>query len=106
MGMDAAMHLAKPAMVVDSFNKIGMPIGVSVPLGIVTLICTILYVYPRTAVLGAILLTGYLGGATAIQVRVEGSFVFSVVTGVMVWGGLYLRDQRIRDLIPLQVTGK
>jgi hypothetical protein len=72
-------------------------------LGIVELVCLALYAYPRTAVLGAILLTGYLGGATASKVRLEDpSWLFSVAIGVLIWAGLFLRDRRIRELIPLQ----
>jgi hypothetical protein len=66
------------------------------------LTCTLLYVIPRTSVLGAILLTGYLGGATASHVRVGDSFIAPVVFGVLVWLGLFLRDARIRALIPLR----
>jgi hypothetical protein len=75
------------------------------PLGIILLICTILYVIPRTAVLGAILLTGYLGGAVVTHVRAgEGWFpiTFPIIFGVFLWGGLYLRDTRLRALIPLR----
>ena len=70
-------------------------------LGVLELACTILYAIPRTSVLGAILLTGYLGGATATHVRVGDSFIMTVVLGVVVWGGLFLRDARLRALIPL-----
>ncbi|MFC6763853.1 DoxX family protein [Natrinema soli] len=72
-------------------------------LGIALLACTILYVIPRTAVLGAILLTGYLGGAAATNVRVEDPwFLLPVFIGVLIWGGLYLRNERVRALVPLQ----
>ena len=74
-------------------------------LGLVLLACTVLYVVPRTSVLGAILLTGYLGGAVASHVRVgEGLFpvFFPVMVGVLLWLGLYLRDVRLRSLIPLR----
>jgi hypothetical protein len=64
------------------------------------LACTIIYVIPRTAVLGAILLTGYLGGATATHVRLGEPFFVPIVLGVLVWGGLYLRDDRVRSLVP------
>jgi hypothetical protein len=74
-------------------------------MGIVLLACTVLYLIPRTAILGVILLTGYLGGAVATHVRVgEGLFpvLFPVVFGALLWGGLWLRDERLRALIPLQ----
>lgn len=97
----AAMKIAKAAPVMEGMPKMGYPEHLAVPLGIVELVCTILYVIPRTSVLGAILLTGYLGGAVATHVRVEEAFIGPFLFGVFVWGGLWLRDTRIRDLIPL-----
>jgi len=101
---DAIMKLIKPAFVVEATVQLGYQANAIVPLGAVLLVITILYLIPRTAVLGAILLTGYLGGATATHVRVEdGVFnvVFSIVFGVLIWGGLFLRDRRVSALIPL-----
>jgi hypothetical protein len=106
--MDGAMKLVKPAMVVDATVKLGYRENVIFPLGVVLLACTLLYVMPRTAVLGAILLTGYLGGAVATHVRMgEGVFsiVFPIIFGVLIWGGLFLRDARVRALIPLTAKG-
>ncbi len=103
--MDGVMKLFKPAAVVDATVKLGYSESVILPLGIVLLICTVLYLIPRTFVLGAILLTGYLGGAVATHVRVgEGLFPigFPVIFGVLIWFGLYLRDERLRKLIPLR----
>ncbi|MGI8521490.1 MAG: DoxX family protein, partial [Actinomycetota bacterium] len=81
--------------------ELGYPAGIVFWLGLILIVCTVLYAVPRTAVLGAILLTGYLGGATATQVRVESpSFWFPVLLGVLAWAGLYLRDARLRSLIP------
>ena len=103
--LDGAAKLAKPAPVVEGTIKLGYSESVILPLGIVLLACTILYVIPRTAVLGAILLTGYLGGAVATHVRVGDpvfSILFPVIIGVLIWGGLYLRDDRLRALIPLR----
>jgi hypothetical protein len=103
--MDGIMKLFKPKVVVDATLKLGYQETVIVPLGIVLLLCTVLYVIPRTSVLGAILLTGYLGGAVATHVRVgEGLFpvLFPVFFGVLIWGGLWFRDKRIRALIPLR----
>jgi hypothetical protein len=68
----------------------------------VELICTLLYLVPRTSYLGAILLTGYLGGATASTLRVGDPWIFPVMAGILLWGGLYLRDPRLRALIPLR----
>jgi DoxX-like family len=100
---DGALKLPKPKVVVDGTVQLGYAESVIVPLGIVLLVCTILYLIPRTAVLGAILLTGYLGGAVATHVRAgEGWFpiVFPIIIGVLLWGGLYLRDERLQALIP------
>jgi DoxX-like protein len=102
---DGIMKLVQPAPVVEATVKLGYPESVLVGLGIVLIACTVLYLIPRTAVLGAILLTGYLGGATASHVRVgEGWFptLFPVVFGALLWGGLYLRDERLRTLLPLR----
>lgn len=83
--------------------QFGYPEHLATPIGIVLTACTLLYVLPRTAVLGAILLTGYLGGATATHVRVEDpSFLFAATFGVLVWAGLYLREPRLRALLPLR----
>jgi len=103
--MDGVMKLFKPAFVVNGTVELGYNASVIVPLGVVLTSCTILYIIPRTAVLGAILLTGYLGGAVATHVRVgNGAFeiLFPVIVGTLVWGGLYLRDSRISDLLPFR----
>jgi hypothetical protein len=100
---DGAMKLVKPQFVVDATVKLGYPENVIVPLGIVVVVCTVLYLVPRTSVLGAILLTGYLGGAVATHVRHEdGPFdiVFPVIFGALIWGGLVLRDSQLRSLLP------
>jgi hypothetical protein len=73
-----------------------------VGLGILELVCTVLYAIPRTAVLGAILLTGYLGGAIATHVRIGDDFTPPVIMALLLWGGLYLRDARLRALLPLR----
>jgi hypothetical protein len=104
--VDGVGKLIKPAPVVEGTVQLGYPESVLLGLGIVLLTCTILYTIPRTAILGAILLTGYLGGAIATHVRV-GSPLFShilfpVYLAVLIWGGLYLRDERLRALIPLR----
>jgi hypothetical protein len=106
MLFDGTSKLAMEHHVVEATTKIGYPMGVIRPLGIVLLVSTILYAIPRTAIFGAILLTGYLGGAVASKVRIEhplfGSILFGVYCGVLAWGGLYLRDERLRTLIPLR----
>lgn len=100
--VSGVMSLLKPAMVIESLEKYGYPESVAVALGITELVCTALYLIPRTSVLGAILLTGYLGGATATHVRVGEAFAAPVVVAVMLWLGLYLRDSRLRALLPLR----
>ena len=103
--VDGAMKLLKLQVVVKATVGLGYVETVILPLGVVLLTCTILYLIPRTAVLGAILLTGYLGGAVATHVRAgQGLFeiLFPVALGVLLWGGLVLRDDRLRTLIPLR----
>ena len=100
--MSAVMKFLKPAAVVEGFTKMGIPERLSFGLGAVELICTLLYVIPRTSVLGAILLTGYLGGAILTHLRVGEQFVTPLILGVLIWGGLFLRDPRLRALIPFR----
>ena len=103
--MDGGMKLGKPDFVVKATTELGFNANVIVPLGILLLACTIVYLIPRTAVFGAILLTGYLGGAVATHVRAgHGLFeiLFPVVFGALLWGGLVLRDRRLRALLPLR----
>jgi len=100
---DAAMKLVKPAFVVEATVRMGFAEGVIVPLGVVLLISTALYLAPPTAVLGAILLTGYLGGAVATHLHAgDGPFgvLFPAVFGALLWAGLVLRDRRLRALVP------
>ena len=100
--LDGVMKVVKPKFVVEATVQLGYPESVIVALGVVLVACTILYLIPRTAVLGAILLTGYLGGAVATHVRVGGplfSILMPVILGAMLWGGLYLRDERVRSLV-------
>jgi DoxX-like family len=103
--VDGVMKLMKPAVVVQATVQLGYPEGVIVGLGIVLLASTILYLVPLTSVLGAILVTGYLGGAVATHVRVgDGLFpiFFPVILSMLLWGGLVLRDGRLRTLLPLR----
>ena len=103
MLFDGAIKVMKLAPAVEGTLHIGYPASLVVPIGVAALISTVLYAIPRTAVLGAILLTGYLGGATASQVRLEDHlFYLPVVFGILVWGGLFLRDSRLRALLPLR----
>lgn len=106
MLLDAAMKLAKPTQVAEAFVRTGWPLELSVTLGAILLGSTILYVIPRTVVLGAILLTGYLGGAVATNLRLENPLftntLFPVYFGVLVWLGVWLRDPQLREMIPLR----
>jgi len=93
----------KPAMAVPGFIQFGYPERFFLPICILELACAIAYAIPRTSVLGAILLTGCFGGATATHVRLgDPLFIVPVILGVMIWGGLFLRDDRVRALIPLR----
>jgi hypothetical protein len=97
------MKLLKPAAVVQGFAHFGYPEHLIFYLGILEIACTVTYMIPRTSILGAILMTSYLGGATATNVRIgDPSFFFPVLAGVLVWGGLFFRDERVRALIPLR----
>ena len=105
--VDAIMKFVKPAPVVEETVRLGYPESLIIGLGAVLLASTILYLIPKTSILGAILLTGYLGGAVATHVRMgEGWFpiLFPVIFGVLLWGGLWLRDERLQNLIPLQAS--
>jgi len=102
---DGVIHLTKVAPVVQAFAQLGFPIGLAVALGLLEIVCVALYGYPRTAILGGICLTGYLGGAVAMQLRVGnplfGETLFPVYVGLLVWGGLYPREPRLHALLPL-----
>ena len=100
--MSAVMKFAKPPPVVEGFAHLGLPEKLALGLGVLELACTVLYVIPRTAVLGAILLTGYLGGAIVSHLRVGDPFIGPIIFGVLVWAGLFLREKRLRALIPLR----
>jgi hypothetical protein len=106
MAFDGTIHVLRIAPVVEAFGQLGYPLGVSATLGFIELICVALYLLPRTSVLGAVLLTGYLGGAIATQVRVGAPLfsttLFPVYVALLLWGGLYLRDERVSSLIPLR----
>lgn len=100
---DGGIHIAKIPPVVEAFRQLGYPVSASIPLGIIEVTGVLLYVLRRTSLLGAVLLTGYLGGAVAIHLRI-GSPVFShllfpVYVGAMLWAALYLRDERLRALL-------
>jgi hypothetical protein len=102
---DATGKLLQPVEVVEGTTQLGWPASVLVPLGIIQLVCLIVYLIPRTALLGAILWTGHLGGAIATHVRIGNPLfshvLFPVYIALLLWGGLWLRDRRLRALLPI-----
>ena len=106
MAMDFSMKLMQLPIVISTTEGLGWSGDKARLLGIILMVCTVLYAVPQTSVLGAILLTGYLGGAVATHLRIDSPLfshvLFGVYLGVMVWGGLWLRDARLRALFPLK----
>jgi len=106
LAFDVTIKLMRIQPVVDSFTQLGIPVELARVVGTVELICLVLYCIPRTAVLGATLLTGYLGGAVLTHLRIGSPLLshtlFPVYLGIMLWGALWLRDLRVRVLIPLR----
>ena len=103
MIMSAGMIFAKPAQAVDGLKQFGYPAHLLLPIGVIEISCALIYAIPRTSVLGAVLVTGYLGGAIATHVRVsDPGFSIALVLGIFVWAGLFLRDTRLRTLLPLR----
>jgi hypothetical protein len=86
--------------VIEGFAKYGWPQSLLIPIGILELVCVALYFIPPVAVFGAILLTGYIGGAIATDLRIGNPVYAQSLIGILVWGGLYLRDARLRELLP------
>jgi len=102
---DGVTKVIKERHVLEASAQLGYPVNSIVGIGATLLICVVAYAIPRTSVLGAIFLTGYLGGAVATHVRVGDpmfDIVIPVVVGALVWGGLFLREGRLRALIPLR----
>ena len=104
--MDAGMKLMRLPIVMETTTQIGWPTSTVVPLAIVLLASTLLYLFPRTSILGAVLLTGYLGGAVATHVRIDSPLfthtLFGVYIGIIMWAGLYLRDPALRSVFPFR----
>ena len=103
--MDGVMKLFKPRFVVTKTVELGYPESVIVGLGVVLTVCTVIYIIPHTSVLGAVLLTGYLGGAVATHLRLlQGLFPvsFPIIVGALIWLGLVLREPRLRAILPLR----
>jgi hypothetical protein len=103
---DSVIKFTAMEPVVESFRQLGYPVSLGPGIGVIELVCLVLYVIPRTSVLGAILLTGYLGGAVATHVRVGSPLLthilFPIYVAALLWGGLFLREGRLRALIPLR----
>lgn len=102
---DGIMKLVKPAPVVQAFARTGWPVELSAPIGIILLSCTVVYLVPRLSLLGAILLTGYLGGAVATNLRLENPLfsntLFPVYFGILMWVSVWLREPRLRNVFPV-----
>lgn len=99
----AVLKIIKAGSVIEGMSQHGIPEYLVVLIGIIELICALVYLIPSTAMLGAILMTALMGGATFTNMRVgDPSYVMTVLVGVMVWAGLYLRDERLRALLPLR----
>jgi hypothetical protein len=96
------MKLLKPAPLVTEFARLGYPESLALGIGILEIACALVYAIPRAAVLGAILLSAYLGGATATHVRIGDPFFGPVILGALVWAGLWLRDDRLRSILPFR----
>jgi len=98
----AGMKLAHPPQLDEGFKHLGIPATQAFGLGVLELVCTVVYLVPRTSIIGAILLTGYLGGAIQTHLRVGDPFYTQIILGVVLWGGLWLRDPRLKALMPLK----
>jgi hypothetical protein len=103
LALDSSMKLVMAAPVIEGTQKLGYPVSSIVPIGLILAVCVAVYVIPRTAIIGAVLLTGYLGGAVATHLRVGDPLfshtVFPLYVAVLIWGGLLLRDRRVRALL-------
>jgi DoxX-like protein len=101
--LSSVMKLMKMAAVVEGFARTGLSERLIIPVGVIELVCVIVYVIPQTAALGAILMTGLLGGATITTLRIgDPTYPMPVILGMLAWGGLFLRDTRLRELIPIR----
>jgi hypothetical protein len=106
LSFDAVIKLLRLPVAVEGTTQLGYPGSVVLGIGIVEFVCLVLYVVPHTSVLGAILFTGYLGGAIATHVRIGSPLfthvLFPIYVAVLIWGGLYAREHRLRSLIPIR----
>ena len=103
LSLGVVQSFLRTPQVIEGFTKFGYPESLLLPIAIIELLCAVIYLIPRTSVLGAILLTGYMGGAVATHLRIgDPLYVVPIIVGVVVWGALFLRDTRLRALIPLR----
>jgi hypothetical protein len=106
LAMDASIKLVPLEIVNQTMDRMGLPRDMSQPIGIIELVALALYLFPRTATLGAILFTGVMGGAIASHMRIDDPLfshtLFGVYLGAMIWGGIWLRDARLRSLVPFR----
>lgn len=110
LGASVAPKLAGATIVAETLTQLGWPADYGLMIGVIELACLVLYLIPRTSVLGAVLMTGLLGGAMATHIRVGSPLftheLFGIYLGLFMWGGLWLRDAKLRALFPFRVSGK
>jgi len=102
MLLDGVMKIVKPVQVLEATARLGYPVTTLTGIGVTLIACTLVYIIPRTSILGAILLTGYLGGAVASNVRAGSGWfetIFPALLAALVWGGIWLRDRRLRTFL-------
>ena len=108
MAMDIVIKLIHLPIVATTLQALGWPPEMGFVIGVIELICVALYIYPRTAVLGALLMTAVLGGAIATHLRIGSPLfshiLFGVYLGLFMWGGLWLRSERLRTILPMQTS--
>jgi hypothetical protein len=100
--MSASMKFTGGVELTQGMAHLGLPESLIVPLGVLETSCVVIYAIPATAVVGAILLTGYIGGAILTHLRVGDPFFMQIAIGILIWLGIYLRDNRLKELIPLR----
>ena len=100
--MSGVMKLKGGAEVMQGMDHLGLPASLILPLAIIEISCVVIYLIPKTSILGAILLTGFIGGAICAHLRVGDPFYVQIIIGMLIWLGLYLREDRLRGLIPLR----
>jgi DoxX-like family len=105
LGISAAMKFKGGAEVIEGMAHLGLSASLIVPLGILEISCVVIYLIPATSIVGAILLTGYIGGAILAHLRIGEPIFVQIALGICVWLALYLQENRLRELIPLRTRG-